>query len=42
VGKALGNYIRRLERLKKWIDAGQAAPLDREFARANEIRSGMA
>jgi prephenate dehydrogenase len=42
VGKALGNYIRRLERLKKWIDAGEAAPLDREFARANEIRSGMA
>jgi prephenate dehydrogenase len=42
VGKSLGDYIRRLEQLKKWIDAGKAAPLEREFARANEIRSEMA
>jgi prephenate dehydrogenase len=41
VGKILGDYIRRLEQLKKWIDAGQAARLEREFIRANEIRSEM-
>jgi prephenate dehydrogenase len=41
VGKTLGDYIRRLEQLKKWIDGGQAARLEREFSRANEIRSEM-
>lgn len=38
VGKYLGDYIRRLERLRKWIRAGQGDLLELEFARANELR----
>lgn len=40
--KSLGDYIRRLERVRRWISDGKNGLLDREFARANEIRSRMA
>jgi prephenate dehydrogenase len=39
VGKSLGNYIKNLQQLKHWIDEGKGVLLEREFARANEIRS---
>ena len=38
IGKTLGDYIKNLERLKGWIEKGRGALLEREFARANEIR----
>ncbi len=40
--KSLGDYIRRLERVRQWIRDGKNGLLEREFARANEIRSRMA
>ena len=38
VSKGLGDYIRTLERMKRLIDSGQGAALEREFALANEAR----
>lgn len=38
VGKSLGDYIKHLERLRKWIRNGRAGLLEREFALANEVR----
>jgi prephenate dehydrogenase len=38
VSKGLGDYIRTLERMKRMIDSGQGAALEREFALANEAR----
>jgi prephenate dehydrogenase len=42
VSKSLGRYIRNLERMKQWIDAGDGGALENEFARANGIREEMA
>jgi prephenate dehydrogenase len=39
LGKSLADYIGTLEQLKKWIADGKGAFLEKEFARANEIRS---
>jgi len=41
IGKSLGDYIRKLEQLKRWIDQGKGAALENAFARANQIRSEM-
>ena len=41
VSKSLGIYIRNLSRLKRWIDRGDGRALERDFARANEIREQM-
>lgn len=38
VSKGLGDYIQTLERMKRMIDSGQGAALEREFALANEAR----
>ncbi len=38
MGKTLGDYIENLQEIKSWIQSGKGAPLEREFARANEIR----
>jgi prephenate dehydrogenase len=38
VSKGLADYIRMLERLKRLIDNGEGAALEREFALANEAR----
>jgi prephenate dehydrogenase len=38
VSKGLADYIRSLERLRRMIDNGQGAALEREFALANEAR----
>jgi prephenate dehydrogenase len=42
VGASLGDYIKSLERLKRWIDDGKGNALQKEFARANEIRAQIA
>jgi len=42
VSKSLENYIRNLERMKRWIDAGNGQSLEHEFARANEVREQIA
>lgn len=42
VGESLGDYIKSLERLKRWIEDGKGSLLEREFARANEIRAQIA
>jgi prephenate dehydrogenase len=42
IGRSLGDYIRSLEQLKCWIDEGKGALLEKEFARANEIRAQIA
>lgn len=39
LGRSLGDYIRYLERLHRWIEEGAGARLEKEFARAYEIRS---
>ncbi len=39
LAKSLGDYIGRLERMRRWIRAGRSGPLEREFASANEVRS---
>jgi prephenate dehydrogenase len=41
VSSSLANYIRTLERLKRWIDGGNGRALDREFANANEVREQL-
>jgi prephenate dehydrogenase len=41
VAKSLGEYIENLEQLKRWIESGRGALLEKEFARANEIRGKM-
>jgi prephenate dehydrogenase len=42
VGQSLGDYIKVLEQLKAWIEEGKGSLLEREFARANEIRAQIA
>lgn len=42
VSKSLGNYIRNLERMKRWIDSGNGRSLEHEFAHANEVREQIA
>jgi len=34
----MGNYIKRLEQLRKWVRDGKGDLLEMEFARANEVR----
>lgn len=38
VGKGLGDYIKNLEHLRKLVRNGKGDALEREFARANEVR----
>ena len=42
VSRSLGNYIRNLERMKRWIDTGNGRSLENEFAHANEVREQIA
>ena len=42
LGQSLGDYINSLEQLRRWIAAGKGASLEKEFARANEIRQQIA
>ena len=42
VGQSLGDYIKSLEQLKHWIEEGKGTLLEKEFARANEIRAQIA
>jgi prephenate dehydrogenase len=42
VGRSLGDYIKSLEQLKHWIEQGKGTLLEKEFARANEIRAQIA
>lgn len=39
IGKTLGDYIQNLTQLKRWIHERKGDLLEKEFARANEIRS---
>ena len=41
VSRSLGNYIRKLERMKRCIERGDGRALESDFARANEIRERM-
>jgi len=41
VSSSLENYIRNLERMKRWVDSGNGRALESAFARANEIREQM-
>ncbi len=41
VSSSLENYIRNLERIKRWVDSGNGRALESAFARANEIREQM-
>lgn len=38
IGKGLGAYIKNLEHLRKLVRSGKGDALEREFARANEVR----
>ncbi|HTN72925.1 MAG TPA: prephenate dehydrogenase/arogenate dehydrogenase family protein [Methylomirabilota bacterium] len=42
VSKSLRNYIRNLERMKRWIDSGNGPSLEHEFARAAAVREQIA
>jgi prephenate dehydrogenase len=42
VGQSLGDYIKSLEQVKRWVEDGRGALLEKEFARANEIRAQIA
>jgi prephenate dehydrogenase len=39
LGGALGDYIKYLERLNRWIRSGKGALLEKEFARAYDTRA---
>jgi len=41
LGRSLGDYIRYLSRLHGWIREGKGALLEKEFARAYEIRQSI-
>jgi len=38
LSRSLGDYIKSLEQVKQWIESGNGNLLEKEFARANEIR----
>lgn len=38
IGQSLGDYIKRLTQIRRWIRDGQGRLLEREFAEANEVR----
>jgi prephenate dehydrogenase len=42
IGKTLGDYIKQLHRLRNWMRNGKGALLEKEFARASEIRRQIA
>lgn len=42
LGQSLGDYINSLKQLRRWIAEGKGAFLEKEFARANEIRQKIA
>lgn len=42
IGQSLEDYIRYLEKLKRWIEEGNSALLEKEFTRANQIRAQIA
>jgi prephenate dehydrogenase len=42
LGESLGDYIKSLEQLKRWIENSKGSLLEKEFARANEIRAQIA
>ncbi len=42
VGQSLGDYIKSLDQLKRWIEEGKGSLLEKEFARASEIRAQIA
>jgi prephenate dehydrogenase len=42
LGQSLGDYINSLKQMRRWIAEGQGAFLEKEFARANEIRQKIA
>jgi len=42
VSKSLGDYIRNLEKMKRWIDSGNGSSLEHDFAHANEVREQIA
>jgi prephenate dehydrogenase len=42
LGQSLRDYIDCLEQLRRWIAEGKGASLEKEFARANEIRQQIA
>jgi len=42
IGKSLTDYIKNLERLRRLIRSGKGELLEREFARANEVRRQIA
>jgi prephenate dehydrogenase len=42
LGQSLGDYIDSLEQLRRWIAEGKGASLEKEFARAAEIRQQIA
>ena len=39
LGRSLGDYIKYLERLNRWIQSGKGALLEKEFARAYDARA---
>jgi prephenate dehydrogenase len=39
LGRSLGDYIKYLQRLNRWIQDGKGALLEKEFARAYDIRA---
>ena len=41
IAKSLVAYMKRLERLKSWIESGKGMLLDKEFLRASEFRRAM-
>src|SRR5918992_3336100 len=42
LSRSLGDYIENLQQMRRWIAEGKGASLEREFARANEIRQQIA
>jgi prephenate dehydrogenase len=39
LGRSLGGYIKYLQQLEGWIRDGKGAALEKEFARAYDIRA---
>jgi prephenate dehydrogenase len=41
ISRSLTTYIRNLEKVKRWIEAGNGKALDREFGNANDVRKQL-
>ncbi|NIO06972.1 MAG: prephenate dehydrogenase/arogenate dehydrogenase family protein, partial [Deltaproteobacteria bacterium] len=41
INKGIGDYVKRLEKVKRWIESGRGDLLEKEFQRASDFRNSI-